>query len=464
MAIVVSVAVGATGAGATERSSRAASSESKWDPRVVEYVRFVERDRKLAFDHPVPVKFLADAAFVKTYQGGEAKITKRDRIEAERAAGQLRALGLIEGPVDLIQSGRDLGASDIVGFYDDKKETLFVRGTDLSDVNVRVTLVHELTHALQDQHFDLGKLGDDVKRSGEDFALTALIEGDATSVEHDYLLSLPQADQDAYFADEPDDTPLASDIPPVLDLFMSAPYIFGPRYLAFLRDVGGAKRVNHAFAVPPTSEEEIVDPLAARTAQSAKRVPAPVLADDEKRHGAADDFGALSLYLVLASRLDPTLALTAAQGWGGDQYVAFTQRGSGGRECVRVAFTGDTPADTTEIADVLAQWAATLPAGAASTSRSGARVNLTTCDTGGATAPSQATLDAAVTLLVDRNDAARGLLSAGAAPELARCTADSLVGDASLRALLEKDEEFSDAERQQFKAATTDAIRGCVRR
>ena len=33
-----------------------------------------------------------------------------------------------------------------------------MRGTDLTDVDVRITLVHELTHALQDQHFDLTKL------------------------------------------------------------------------------------------------------------------------------------------------------------------------------------------------------------------------------------------------------------------------------------------------------------------
>ena len=124
---------------------------------------------------------------------------------------------------------------------------------------------------------------------------------------------------------------------------------------------------------------------------------------------------------MLASRLDPMVALSAAQGWGGDQYVGFTKRGSGGKECVRAAFTGDTAADTVEIAEALAQWATTLPDGAASTARSGRRVTLTACDTVGTTAPSEATLDAAVTLLVDRNDAARGFLSAGAPAGLARC-------------------------------------------
>ena len=79
-----------------------------------------------------------------------------------------------------------------------------MRGTDLTDVDVRITLVHELTHALQDQRFDLTRLDDAIETSGEDFALTALVEGDATSIEDDYLYSLPQAEQDAYFAEAPD--------------------------------------------------------------------------------------------------------------------------------------------------------------------------------------------------------------------------------------------------------------------
>ena len=232
------------------------------------YVRFVERDRKLKFEYPVAVKFLADAAFVKAYLPEDEDL-RGGSGGRERSAGQLRALEFIEGPVYLIQSRRDLGATGTVRFYDQEKKTLFVRGTDLSDVNVRVTLVHELTHTLQDQHFDLTTLTNAVETSGEDFALTALVEGDPDSVGYDYLFSLPQADQDAYFADEPDDTvdsPSATDIPAALDLFMGAPYIFGGRYVALLRDIGGTKQVNRTVRGPPTSEEEIIDPVAARTA------------------------------------------------------------------------------------------------------------------------------------------------------------------------------------------------------
>jgi hypothetical protein len=440
--LAVALVVGSLGV-ATGRAAAKPSAPDHWDPRVEKYVEFVEKHRKLEFDHPVRVEFLDDAAFVRAYQGDDPKVTKEDRRDAEQIAGQLRALGLIEGPVDLIQSQRDLDATDTVGFYDQERKALFVRGTDLSDTDVRITLVHELTHALQDQHFDLTELDDTVETSGQDFALTALVEGDATSVEDDYLFSLPPAEQDAYFAEDPGDATTdaatdapdlasSSDIPPVLDLFTSGPYIFGSRYVELLRQAGGRERRDRAFADPPVTEEEIVDPVAARVARPARRVRTPELTAGERRHGDADDFGAFSLYLVLAARIDPQTALRAAEGWGGDRYVGFTRRESGGQECVRIAFTGDTAADTDEIADALLQWTAALPAGAASSLQTGNRVDLTACDTGTTPAPSEDTLDAAVTLLVDRNDLALELLHARVPPVMARCAGDRLAADPEL--------------------------------
>ena len=335
----------------------AASPPAKWDPRVTKYVRFVERHRKLTFDHPVPVKFLADKAFVKAYQGDDPKVSKHDRADAERYAGQLRALGLIEGPVDLIQSQRDLGAADVVGFYDQHEHALFVRGEDLDDTDVRVTLVHELTHALQDQKFDLDVLDRQAETSGESFAETALVEGDATSVENEYVASLPRAEQDTYDASFDDqspqpDAPSTQHVPPVLELFESAPYIFGPQYLDTLKAEGGLAQVDTAFRHPPHSEEEIIDAVAAKRGGRPWAVAVPKLGKGEKRDGAADDFGALSLYFVLASRLPPTTALRAAEGWGGDRYLAFT-RGGERQECVRVAFRGDSGADTDQIGTAL---------------------------------------------------------------------------------------------------------------
>ena len=265
MALVASVVATV---GGFARPVAAETPPARWDPRVTKYVQFVEQHRKLKFDHPVPVKFLADKAFVKAFQGDDAKTTKQDRADAERFAGQLRALGLIQGPVDLIQSERDLSASDVVGFYDQHKKRLFVRGEDLTDTGVRVTLVHELTHALQDQRFDLDKIDRGAKTSGESRGDRAG-RGRRGQRRGRVRRTSPKAEQDAYDASLPDDTARAdapsktTDIPPILELFEAAPYIFGPQYIEGLKADDGVRRVNRAFDSPPRSEEQIMDPVAA---------------------------------------------------------------------------------------------------------------------------------------------------------------------------------------------------------
>jgi hypothetical protein len=467
----IAVAVAVVGAWTVvARPVAAATQPTRWDPRVTKYVQFVEQHRKLEFEHPVPVKFLADRAFVKALQGDDAKTTKQDRAAAERYAGQLRALGLIRGPVDLIQSERDLSASDVVGFYDQQTKRLFVRGKDLADTGVRVTLVHELTHALQDQRFDLDKLDQNVETSGQDFALTALVEGDAVDVEDAYLASLAPSEQDDYDASRSGDTPTpdapssSAAIPPILELFESSPYIFGPQYIAGLKANGGERQVDRAFTKPPTSEEQIMDPVAARRSRPPARVAVPKLEQGERRDGSADDFGAMSLYLVLASRLDPKTALAAAEGWGGDRYLAFTKAkpGGGRQECLRVAFRGDTNADTAEIADALGQWIPKLAEGAAYVrpGRSNTTVTLTACDTAGTTAPTQESLDHAVGVLTKRNDLILGFVDQQAPIVNARCVSDRLVVDAEVDPLLSKD-TFTEAEQTLVRDRISKYVTAC---
>ena len=122
---------------ATWRAARAVGSSHR------EFAHVRREERGLSFNHPIPVAFLDDAEFVDKYNG-DGKITKRDREDAAHYAGEFRALGLIEGGVDLISAYADLDAADVTGFYDDIDKRMVIRGTDLDDVEVRITIVHEL--------------------------------------------------------------------------------------------------------------------------------------------------------------------------------------------------------------------------------------------------------------------------------------------------------------------------------
>ena len=67
----------------------------------------------------------------------------------------------------------------VQGFYSLKDKTLFVYD-DVSGVYQRGVLIHEMVHALQDQHFGLDKLHQVDADDDEAMAKAALIEGDAT--------------------------------------------------------------------------------------------------------------------------------------------------------------------------------------------------------------------------------------------------------------------------------------------
>src|SRR4029078_12638071 len=65
------------------------------------------------------------------------------------------------------------------GYYSIKDKTLFLYD-DLKGSYQRGVLIHEMLHALQDQHFGLEKLHQSAFGSDAELALAALVEGDAT--------------------------------------------------------------------------------------------------------------------------------------------------------------------------------------------------------------------------------------------------------------------------------------------
>ena len=113
----------------------------------------VEQTRGLRFREPPRVALLADAAFRQRLKDKTA--AERDEAKLRRTQHSLRALRLIPADLDLAAAADALLAAGLVGFYDPKSKELVVRGASPSSPLVRHTLVHELTHALQDQHFGI---------------------------------------------------------------------------------------------------------------------------------------------------------------------------------------------------------------------------------------------------------------------------------------------------------------------
>lgn len=354
---------------------------ARWDPRVIDLVTFVEKQRDLRFRHAVYVDFLTAKQYTKVTTSDATEVGKEDRASLDRYAGELRALGVASGKLDLFAAYNAVSDAGTLAFYDPTDARVKVRGTELT-VGLRATLVHELTHALQDQHFDLGRLYDDELDSSAATSFRALIEGDALRVEQAYtsdaLTDAERTTYDAEYAAQLETSASStSSVPPYVSATFSIPYLLGQPFVVMLANRGGNAAVDRAFRSPPQTEEAIFDPVSYLRREATKKVDLHL----PKRLDVTDGgtFGSPSLYLVLAERIAPKVALDATLGWAGDAYASFERDGA---VCMRAAFAGETARDERELRAALRDWVAALPGGKAKVMDIDGHPGLEACDPG----------------------------------------------------------------------------------
>ena len=344
-------------------------TQSELDAVVADLAGFVTEVRGLAFKRPVPVKLLDDAAFAARVESEAIE----DIEELDETEGVLRALGLLDDGVDLAETLRTFLGDGVVGFYDPETGELVVRGAVITPY-VRLTIAHELTHALDDQHFELDRpaLDDADDESGAGFS--ALVEGNAVRVEDAFRETLSDEEREQAEAEE---ARLSANldlsrVPRVVPELIAFPYAFGPTMVQALLAEGGEDRVNEAYAEPPTTTEQVLDPVSwLRDGEPPIDVPPP------PADGAIFDEGVIGLWgivLLLEDELGQADAVEAARGWGGDWYVAWNE---GDEVCVRATFEMDTPEDVEELAAGLDQWS--LAQDDAAVDRTGDQLTLRSC-------------------------------------------------------------------------------------
>jgi hypothetical protein len=379
-------------------------------------VRVVESKRGLKFDHPVAVEFLSDGDF-------NAKVTNAEMPSAEERADMdnfvstLRALGLVSGSLDLQQASNTLFEQEILGLYDSDAKAVYVKGSTMTP-DVKETVAHELTHALQDQHFDLDRFDD--APDGVQTAYRALFEADAIPSEQQSVTDtrLDQV-QDARKATE------GGGVPDILGDLLSFPYAFGPAFVLAVEQEGGNKAIDRAFEKPPRSEAQILDPKLYLTGADPVKVDAPKLTSNQQRVDDPDDFGQLSMAMVLGRRLDFGQAWPALQGWAGDQYVIYRE---GGGVCVAVDTVLRAAPDADRFLAAASAWSAAMPA-ATATRLNPTTVELRSCDPGSSGAVPQASRPSLFEVLAMRSEFIAAYEDIGAPLAAATCAADRVLAE-----------------------------------
>lgn len=380
--VIAAVAVG----GAWLVLSGGEDHPDQWDDRVAPLAAWVADARGLEFEHPVYVNFLTEAEYTSAATTAEPTTAEADEAMADMVS-LLRALGLVTGDVDLTDSVNTLNDTGTLAFYQPSDGQVYVRGTTLTPA-LRVTLVHELVHVLQDQHFDLQRSGDeDADPHG---TLRAVAEGDAGRIEDLYVAEELTDDERADYEEESAASgqeavdEITDEVPDGLTAMFAAPYVFGEPFVTHLVEVGGSGDVDRALEEPPSSRV-LFDPRLWGTdlEDDAEVEAVPPAGVEELDSGFV---GAPSLYLVLAARTTPQEALAAVDAVTGDHYVSYRD---GSRVCVRTALVGRDGDAEALVEGVLNAWVAQSPAGVASVTRDrNGAVQFQTCDPGEeATAP-----------------------------------------------------------------------------
>ncbi|MFL6194011.1 MAG: hypothetical protein ACJ75H_07560, partial [Thermoanaerobaculia bacterium] len=291
----------------------------------------------------------------------------------------LKAFGLIPETMDLRRYLPELLSSQVAGFYDPEQKYLALvrpagggKAREQMKLAEDMILVHELTHALQDQSFDLRKFQDSDPLSDAGTARTALVEGDATLVMIDYsaggnIESLPGMDSImAGLLSDPDKLlAMAPDLPGGKEM-ADAPawirdnllfgYLQGAAFCVNTRRRGGQPLLDHAFkSDPPRSTEQILHPEKWHTRRDDPvEIQLPDLSAELPgyRRVAEGVMGEMTVRTLLREGLkDGDRAATAAGGWGGDRFAVYEKAGAG--RLVAWVTDWDTEADAAELRQAL---------------------------------------------------------------------------------------------------------------
>jgi len=154
------------------------------DALVREVSAAVEQLRGLKFKTPVQVEIIDGATARANFK---AKIDPAEVEQVKDTQAAYVQLGLVPRGTDLITDYLDLAEKDVLGYYEHGRKT-FVLLSHVSSEDVKGVMAHELTHALEDQNYDLDAVSGQAK--GDDdrgTAIRAVVEGSATAVMFAYL-------------------------------------------------------------------------------------------------------------------------------------------------------------------------------------------------------------------------------------------------------------------------------------
>ncbi len=351
-----------------------------WPESVQPLAEFVEGVTSLTFEHPISVKFYDrndydDELRVILGRTPPPDNATRQRNQDTDSIG--RALGLLTNKQSFTVDRTPAAFGPV--FFDRPNDVILV-SADEDDIAVeaRVQLVGALTQVIQLQQWQGAQDVAEITSLQEQNTMFGLLSGqsvwateryfDTLSPEdRDELASVTKADFSVYYV-------------PAVRAFNVGPAQLGATLVEALRQTDRrlvADAVNHDR---PTALDQLSLPATKYLHRDRTEHVDPPPVPRDGTLVRSGEFGYLTIYLTLSLGSPENVALTAADGWGGDAYTAYLLDD---RMCVDLHVVADSRSDADRLDDAISGWAAARLAKVdAKVGRDGTSIYVTMCDPG----------------------------------------------------------------------------------
>ncbi len=323
------------------------------------FVQVVERiaaeHRGLTFLHDVPVDVGTDAQLdARLGSILDASISEDQLARRTRA---WRTIGVIPPEADLSDAIHAYYRGQVLGFYVPETGELVATGSNADPSLVDgVVLAHELTHALDDQHFGLVRV-DRLAATCRDERSAAALGAVEGSAQFFSIAAIPDLSPIATGPNPAIGAGNLEAVPPFVQALQQWPYTAGTAFIQARYSDGGTAAVNEALRHLPVSTEQILHPE-----RYPNDTPQPLDVPDLSAAlgpGWHDldvmEIGEAWLQAALALRLEGPVLQRAAPGWDGGIYRAWAD---GVRTAALLRTVWDTPGDAREFAQAMRLWTA----------------------------------------------------------------------------------------------------------
>ncbi len=285
----------------------------------------------LEFTRDVPYALITKDQLRKYLERRLHDTMKPDDVRSEELT--LKMLGLVPQDFDLRANTLALLTEQAAAFYDYNQKRLFVLKDAGAGEDERVALIHELAHALADQHFHLAKfIHEGMKSDDDSTARQAVMEGQATWLMAAYIAKeeggLPEVPpeliekmRNSVASSAVEQYPVFSQAPLYIRESLVFPYADGLAFQDAVFRKLGEEAFAEVFMHPPKSSGQILHPER-YLAHAGVAIPDPPAVPDARqfRKLAEGTLGEFDLRVLLTQYTSADVGAAAAEHLVGASY------------------------------------------------------------------------------------------------------------------------------------------------